>query len=96
MLSRQCGSPACYIYCYISPQTAFRALLAIKERPGQGARSEGFGPPNLLSVECVARAGDLRSCLLTWRYGTHWYASLACLSQCCKARFRPAETKIMD
>ncbi len=32
-------------YCYISPQTAFRALLVIKERPGQGARSEGFEPP---------------------------------------------------
>jgi hypothetical protein len=57
-------------------------------------------PPSCGSV--AANAGmrllrsDLRPGLLAWRYGTHWYASLACLSQCCTARFRPAQTKIID
>jgi hypothetical protein len=56
------------------------------------------GRPLSRKVKGLARENEehkLRlglTCPPTWWDDAHWCASLACVSQCCKARFRPAQT----
>jgi hypothetical protein len=71
--------------------------ISIGEMEARGrGRADDHPAATIRSVDCVASARDLDTCLAAWRNDAHWCASLVCISRCCKARSRPAQTKFID